>query len=125
MTDDPIRERVAAAKFELHDQGADAVDFRFSLFMDGEVYALLNVGIISSDLRAERQFAERIVSALNAACGYEEMRRALEPFAEFASNVDENGWISTIHREPISTWFGPSDFRSARAALSRTQGERA
>lgn len=42
-----------------------------------------------------------------------ELELAILPFAEFAGNVDENGWVSTIHREPISTWFGPSDFREA------------
>lgn len=41
-----------------------------------------------------------------------ELELAILPFAEFGvENVDENGWKSTIHREPISTWFGPSEFR--------------
>jgi len=43
------------------------------------------------------------------------LRAALVPFARFAAdNVDENGWKSGIHREPISYWFGPSDFRMAQ-----------
>lgn len=42
-----------------------------------------------------------------------ELELALLPFAEFAEHVNENGWTSEIHREPISTWFGPSDFRAA------------
>lgn len=42
-----------------------------------------------------------------------ELELAILPFAEFAEHVDENGWTSEIHREPISTWFGPSDFRAA------------
>src|SRR5260370_28838266 len=43
-----------------------------------------------------------------------EARTALEPFATFAANnTDENGWTSTVHREQISTWFGPSEFRAA------------
>ena len=44
-----------------------------------------------------------------------ELELALLPFAEFgAQNTSEDGaWLSSIHREPISTWFGPSDFRSA------------
>lgn len=42
-----------------------------------------------------------------------ELELALLPFAEFASNVDESGWTSGIHREAISVWFGPSDFREA------------
>jgi hypothetical protein len=38
---------------------------------------------------------------------------ALEPFVRFAEqNTDENGWRSDIHRERISTWFGPSEFRA-------------
>jgi hypothetical protein len=43
---------------------------------------------------------------------------ALEPFAAFAENVDAEGWTSNIHRERISVWFGPSDFRRAREALA-------
>ncbi|MDW9880500.1 hypothetical protein GOA90_25270 [Sinorhizobium meliloti] len=51
----------------------------------------------------------------------EEARRALEPFARFAENVayqegefsDGFVWQSAIHRESISTWFGPSDFGAA------------
>jgi hypothetical protein len=46
-----------------------------------------------------------------------ELREALKPYSDFGVNVDENGWTSNIHREPISTWFGPSDFRTARAKL--------
>jgi hypothetical protein len=45
------------------------------------------------------------------------LREALRPFSDFGVNVDDNGWTSNIHREPISTWFGPSDFRYARAKL--------
>lgn len=43
-----------------------------------------------------------------------ELEAAILPFAEFgAENVTDDGtWKSTIHREPISTWFGPSDFRA-------------
>lgn len=41
---------------------------------------------------------------------------ALEPFADFAQWVDAEGWTCNIHREAISTWFGPSDFRRARSA---------
>jgi len=50
-----------------------------------------------------------------------EARTALEPFATFAANnTDENGWTSTVHREQISTWFGPSEFR---AALTGEEGK--
>jgi hypothetical protein len=48
----------------------------------------------------------------------EALRKALEPFAEFAKNIDQGGWGSNIHREGISTWFGLSDFYNARSALS-------
>lgn len=42
-----------------------------------------------------------------------ELELAILPFAEFAlANVDDDGWTSTIHRESISTWFGPSEFRA-------------
>ncbi len=53
-----------------------------------------------------------------AADEIERLRAALEPFAEFGKNVDADGWTSNIHRERISTWFGPSDFRAAADALS-------
>lgn len=55
----------------------------------------------------------------SAADEIETLRAALEPFASFAENVDADGWTSTIHREQISTWFGPSDFRRASEALSK------
>ena len=48
-----------------------------------------------------------------------ELEAALKPFAEFAIWVGDNGWTSTIHREPISVWFGPSDFREAAAAMAK------
>lgn len=45
------------------------------------------------------------------------LREALEPFAQFAVNTDDAGhWLSNIHRESISTWFGPSAFRDAATA---------
>lgn len=46
------------------------------------------------------------------------MGKALEPFAAFADgNVDAEGWSGLEQRASITTWFGPSDFRRARAAL--------
>jgi len=44
------------------------------------------------------------------------MGEALEPFDDFADNVDDVGWASDVHKERISYWFGPSDFRKARRA---------
>lgn len=41
---------------------------------------------------------------------------ALEPFSTFAENVNDDGWASNIHKERISYWFGPTDFRKARLA---------
>lgn len=49
------------------------------------------------------------------------LAEALKPFAVFSANVDDNGWSSSIHREAISTWFGPSDFLRARAAADVLQ----
>ncbi len=46
------------------------------------------------------------------------LEAALRPFADFAQWTDPEGWTCNIHREGISVWFGPSDFRRARAALS-------
>lgn len=45
-----------------------------------------------------------------------ELEAALEPFADFADDfVDEHGWRMLPGR--VFDWFGPSDFRRARAAL--------
>ena len=48
---------------------------------------------------------------------------ALEPFKDFAQWVDAEGWTSNIHREGISVWFGPSDFRRAREAHAALLGK--
>jgi hypothetical protein len=51
---------------------------------------------------------------------------ALKPFSDFAINVEfdgdlnTNAWKSRIHRESISTWFGPSDFAYAAFAVGDT-----
>ena len=50
--------------------------------------------------------------------GAAEMQEALEPFASYADHsVDEDGWTGPMRKERIVDWFGPSDFRLARAAL--------
>lgn len=42
-----------------------------------------------------------------------EIAEILRPFASFAGlNVDDHGWTDTNQRQPITTWFGPSDFRA-------------
>lgn len=42
-----------------------------------------------------------------------EIAEVLRPFASFAGwNVDYDGWSNTNQRQPITTWFGPSDFRA-------------
>ena len=46
------------------------------------------------------------------------LEAALRPFTDFAQWTDAEGWTSNIHREGISVWFGPSDFRRARSALA-------
>jgi len=49
-----------------------------------------------------------------------EMLEALKPFAEFAAqNVNDDGWTSRIHGEPISYWFGPSEFRALREVFDK------
>lgn len=49
------------------------------------------------------------------------LRAALDPFGSFGRHwVDAEGWTCNTHRESISTWFGPSEFRSA-AALSNPE----
>lgn len=62
---------------------------------------------------------ERLTSAI------ERKDAALRPFAAFAvSNVGADGWneigLSTKD-ERVVDWFGPSDFREARAALGATK----
>ena len=49
----------------------------------------------------------------------ERLKEALRPFAQFAEwNTDNEGWAGTqCQRERIVDWFGPTDFRRARAAL--------
>lgn len=42
-----------------------------------------------------------------------ELELAIAPFVEFADHavdVEQGVWKSSVHRESISTWFGPSDF---------------
>jgi cell division protein FtsB len=42
-----------------------------------------------------------------------EIAEVLRPFASFAGwIVDDDGWTDTNQRQPITTWFGPSDFRA-------------
>jgi hypothetical protein len=49
-----------------------------------------------------------------------EMREALEPFAEYGTNnVDDDGWTGPMSHTRIVDWFGPSDFRRARAAIAK------
>ncbi|MDX1222742.1 hypothetical protein GOL85_13515 [Sinorhizobium medicae] len=72
---------------------------------------------------ADTDAAQREITRLRREL--EEARKALEPFARFAENVayqegefsDGFVWQSAIHRGSISTWFGPSDFGVAFAAL--------
>jgi hypothetical protein len=59
-----------------------------------------------------------------AATTITELVSALEAFAEFGAwAVDTEGWINNVHREGISVWFGPSDFRRAVTTLSTVRGE--
>jgi hypothetical protein len=70
-----------------------------------------------STIIGNRQVCDRALIE-EAAALITSLREALEPFASFAENTTENGWATNIHREGISTWFGPSDFRRARTALN-------
>lgn len=67
-----------------------------------------------------RDAAVRIATALSRE---KELEEALRPFASFAkSNVDDDGWKNNgIHRGRIVDWFGPSDFRAARAVLKEKE----
>jgi hypothetical protein len=70
-----------------------------------------------------REAAAALKMIADAEAERDKLREALLPFAQFAVNTDENGWLSNIHREAISTWFGPTAFREADAALNSSQSE--
>jgi len=100
------------------------IDIRGWGYLTGGGHGAL--GLSEADgIAAQRAVQAYIVAAWNAVPALiaenRAYREALEPFAEFGSNVDEEGWTSNIHREGISVWFGPSDFRTARAALTPIQ----
>ena len=52
-----------------------------------------------------------------------ELEWALEPFAKsyVAQSINGNGWTSGVGRDRICEWFGPSDFRRARALTERSE----
>jgi len=42
-----------------------------------------------------------------------ELELAMLPFVEFAAHavdVERGVWATGVHRDPLSTWLGPSDF---------------
>lgn len=42
-----------------------------------------------------------------------ELELAILPFVEFAAHavdVERGVWATGVHRDPLSTWLGPSDF---------------
>ncbi len=54
----------------------------------------------------------------------EGLKSGAQPFTTFSENVevDEHGtpgWTSKIHRDTISTWFGPSDFHKLAEAAKK------
>jgi len=72
--------------------------------------------------QADRRIAELEARLREIAHAYDvtfkrrvDLEAAILPFVEFGeANVNVNGddgvWTSSTHREPISTWFGPSEF---------------
>ena len=86
-----------------------------------------------SGLLTDKQLADELearTGQLVPRAAVEGAVEALEPFANFAANfVDDDGWNGvglSVHKERISYWFGPSEFRAARAALaSIKENERA
>lgn len=77
----------------------------------------------AEELAADGDFLDLAAAAISGLTArLAEAEKALGPFAEFGrDNTNADGWMSNIHREAISTWFGPSDFR--RAALTSGGGE--
>lgn len=75
-----------------------------------------------ADIREQRtraENAEATIAALKAE--NERLREALEPFS--TNWADENGWTeNACQKDRIVDWFGPSDFRAARAALTKQEG---
>lgn len=68
--------------------------------------------------RAHDMLVQEVTARKAAESERDELREALRPFAEFGENTGDDGWLSNIHNEGISTWFGPSDFRRAARLLA-------
>ena len=69
--------------------------------------------------RVQHPLAEQAAATLEAQqAEIARLRAALEPFATFAdSHIDAEGWNGPMRTTRIVDWFGPSDFRTARAAF--------
>lgn len=85
----------------------------------------VDLDMIKSGDRLGPALGQRVFDALSRATRAEEriaeMDAALEPFA-MEGWADENGWTERgCPNDRICDWFGPSDFRRARAI--RTRGE--
>jgi len=54
----------------------------------------------------------------------DKLEKALQPFVRDIENwTDDDGWAPYApSMDRIRDWFGPSDFRSARAALTEANG---
>lgn len=82
-------------------------------------------GWLDDAVAALRTAEERCADAITAqAAEIAELREGLKTFADFAATaVNDEGWSGTIQRERIVDWFGPSDFRRARALLSKAKAD--
>ena len=71
------------------------------------------------DLVEHRIVIESLRSELEAV--KREAVEVLKPFglSYVAETVDGNGWTSGVQKEAIHVWFGPSDFRAARAFVEK------
>lgn len=113
-TGEMVREEIPPAERSFFGDGIDCRDA--TIRMQDE-----NITRLRSENASLRADVSRYVSRdTERLAEVEKLREALKPFgASFvAENVDDHGWTSNIHREQISVWFGPSDFRRARAVLT-------
>lgn len=130
-----LRQIIESFDDDVADTLADGSGERADLWeeVDVPVADLRQAAALITALQARAEKAERerdewhqvarkfVVRATRAEERIAEMEAALEPFA-MEGWADENGWTERgCPNDRICDWFGPSDFRRARAI--RTRGE--
>ena len=112
----------APTDYELHDQGSDALEYRFSLFRGGTVEVLLDVGHVNGSLAADREFAEMIVQALNQHEVLMEALRAAEKAHQVHVKCDDcmEGAADPVSCERcVASWTHAYELRQVALAGTR------